>query len=395
MFVGLVMGCQATGKKSDLDGKEELPKDLKEISGIVADENNLWVITDKPKAVKDETGTVIDFEFGITNNMFASYANKDAEELIGTRVSTIFKSYHKNGLFDKYKRAYNSEITDKFEFEYREDNVNSWFDITVTKIDDTVLISITDLTHIKKLQFELERTVEDLKRSNENLKEFAYAASHFADRLKQKSTVSDEDKGMFDRMMSAAKRMTTLIEDLLNYSRVSSQTGSFEEIKLNDVLFDVLDNLEASIQEKQATIVIEELPKINGNRQQLRQLFQNLVSNSIKYAKPNVPPRITVSSKRVTVKDSGIAAVLKAGNELYNLIEVKDNGIGFEQEYSEKIFKVFQRLHGRSEYSGTGVGLAIVRKVVEYHGGYITAEGEPNKGATFKIFLPVVSNEHL
>jgi len=262
------------------------------------------------RPLKDQAGTVVDFIFDVTNNMLAGYANKSPEEIIGKKVSETFPSYYKNGLFEKYRQAYETGDRNKFEFEYQDDNINSWFEVMVTRMGENILVSVNDLTHIKRLQFELEKTVDHLRRSNENLKEFAYAASHdlqeplrkisyFADRLKQKSTVSEDDKGMFDRMMLATKRMNTLIEDLLNYSRVNVQNDSFEELGLDDVLHDVLDNLEASIQEKQATFSIDKLPVVNGNRQQLRQLFQNIVSNSIKYAKPGIPPHIILLLKKL------------------------------------------------------------------------------------------------
>ena len=345
--------------------------------------------------VKDEKGEVSDFRFGITNAALASYAHESPETVKGELVSKYYSTYKNNGLFDRFKYTYDSGETIRFETYYGDDGIDAWFDIMCTKMEDGVLITLTDLTTVKRLQIDLEALVNELKKSNANLEEFAYVASHdlqeplrkiqvFSQRLKKDTSIdlSEENKRIFDRMIAATERMSQLINDLLSYSQLTTKPSAFKTVGLNDLMQQVLTDLEATVTEKNATISIGELPEVKGDSVQLRQLFQNLLSNSLKYSKEDADPVIAISS----------SVVQKEINDLpgsYHLIEITDNGIGFEQQHVEKIFKVFQRLHGRSEYPGTGIGLAIVQKVVENHHGSITAESEPGKGATFKVYLPI------
>ena len=147
--------------------------------------------------------------------------------------------------------------------------------------------------------------------------------------------------------------------------------------------------MELEVSEKGVRIKVERLPKIRGNRRQFHQFFQNLIGNAIKYTKPDVVPEIQITSFQVTGREAKATLPVDVADKKYHLIQLKDNGIGFEQEYAEDIFKVFTRLHNSSDYPGTGVGLSIVQKVVENHSGYIWAEGKPGEGANFKILLPI------
>ncbi|GAA4339702.1 sensor histidine kinase [Flaviaesturariibacter amylovorans] len=248
----------------------------------------------------------------------------------------------------------------------------------------------------------LQNSVAALQRSNANLEDFTYAASHdlkepvrkittFASRLQAEMAgrLTEAEARLLERIQSGAERMRLLIDDLLEYSHVSFEGHAPERIDLNEKLHRVLSDLELLIEEKGARIEVGHLPVVQGKRRQIQQLFQNLVSNALKYAKPGVAPEISITSREVAAGDSGLPAEHLPQGTRFHLIEVADNGIGFEQDQSEKIFKIFHRLHGKEEYSGTGVGLAIVRKVVENHGGAIWAEGEPGKGAKFKVLLPV------
>ena len=172
--------------------------------------------------------------------------------------------------------------------------------------------------------------------------------------------------------------MGNLIDDLLLYSHVSQRPHETEIINLKETVDRVLEDLELDIAEKNAIIAVGKLPEVQGYRRQLQQLFQNLMSNALKYGNIDVVPRIDISATEIT--ENGKA---------YNLLVVKDNGIGFEQKYADKIFQMFARLHGKAEYSGTGVGLSIVKKVVENHNGFIKVESTPGKGSMFMIGLPV------
>jgi hypothetical protein len=247
---------------------------------------------------------------------------------------------------------------------------------------------------------ELAQTNEELRRSNQNLEEFAYAASHdlkepmrkihlFSDRLKDrlKENLTTEDKGLFDRIINSTHRMSTLIDDLLMYSHVSRGIEIKESIDLNQKVKAVLEDLELEIEEKRAKVLVDVLPTIKGHRRQLQQLFQNLISNAIKYNKPGINPEVRITCRKVAENEVLPFATQKAKDHYY-LFEVSDNGIGFDQGDAERIFNVFTRLHGNAEYKGTGVGLSIARKVAENHGGYIWAESK-EEGATFKVLLPV------
>ena len=267
-----------------------------------------------------------------------------------------------------------------------------------------ILGVIADRSEVEANQIELERRLVALKKSNSELEQFAYVASHdlqeplrkivsFGERLTYKyaDKVGDEGKFFVERMTNAANRMQTLIQGLLTYSRVSSHSEAFESVDLKIILKQVLNDLELKIKEKQATITFENLPIINAQSFQMYQLFQNLLTNALKFTKSEVLPVITIKCRLATpleLKDNSTLSPF--GN--YYRITVNDNGIGLEAEYSERIFALFQRLHGRSEYEGTGLGLAICRKIVEGHHGQIKATGILGVGAEFIIYLPQTQN---
>ena len=301
-----------------------------------------------------------------------------------------------------YKKTYLTGETLREDIHYHADGMDLYLDLLSTKVDGEVLVTFTDHTALKKTQFQLEKLVDDLKRSNAYLEEFAHAASHdlkepirkvrtFSDRLKTSLTgrMNDKETDLFERMQNATDRMTILVDDLLSYSHVSATPLQMEDVDLNEKLRFVLSDLEVQVEEKKAVIGIGPLPTVKGYRRQLQQLFQNLLGNALKYSKPGEPPQIRINSRTVTGADVPLDLPAQQAGKRYYLIEVADNGIGFEQQYAHKIFGMFQRLHGRSEYAGTGVGLSIARKVVENHKGYIWAESEPGKGSSFKVLLPV------
>ena len=349
--------------------------------------------------VSDDNREIIDFTFTKANPALASYVGRDVSEIIGALVSKGFPSYKANGLFETYKETYVNGTTSRFEFHYSADNIDVWLDILSTKLDDEVLVTFSDYTSAKKLQLELEESVNELKRSNADLEEFAYVASHdlqeplrkiqyYSDRLNAIHGDQYDASKLLSRMDDATKRMRTLIDDLLTYSKFSFKRQPSEEVDINILVREVLNDLETSVAEKKAAITIQPLPTIEGERLQLRQLFQNIVGNALKYNKPDVPLSISVEATIVKGKDVAEALPAHEAKKSFHRITVTDNGVGFEQTYAKRIFKIFQRLHGRSEYPGTGVGLAIVQKVVENHKGYVFAEGSPGIGATFTILLP-------
>ena len=267
-----------------------------------------------------------------------------------------------------------------------------------------ILGVVADRSEMQAYQIELERRLLALKKSNAELEQFAYIASHdlqeplrkiisFGDRLNHKyaDKLGEEGRFFVDRMTNACNRMQTLIQDLLTYSRASKHNELFEPIDLKEVFKHILNDLELKIQEKQATITFENLPILNAQPSQMYQLFQNLLTNALKFTKPEVPAVVTIKSRKATpleVKEN--STLFPFGN--YYHITVSDNGIGLENDYAERIFALFQRLHGRSEYEGTGLGLAICRKIVETHQGQIKASGTLGVGTKFTIYLPETQN---
>jgi hypothetical protein len=273
---------------------------------------------------------------------------------------------------------------------------------TAQKGEVAFIAFLRDIQEQKANQMELEHKTMELERSNANLEEFAHAASHdlkepirkvqtFTSRLKEtlSAKMTDTEKGYFERMEIAARRMGLLVDDLLEYSHVSQGGGDFQTIDLVQCLRTVVEDLEVPIEEKGAQVIIGTLPQVQGYKRQVQQLFQNLLSNALKYTRPGIAPQISITATEVQGYDTGLLLPAEERGRWYHCIQVADNGIGFEQKDADRIFKMFQRLHGKAEYSGTGVGLSIVRKVVENLRGYIKAEGVPGEGATFSIYLPV------
>jgi PAS domain S-box-containing protein len=247
---------------------------------------------------------------------------------------------------------------------------------------------------------ELNLANQELTDSNSNLEQFAYAASHdmqeplrkiqsFSSRLQSQYSDALDENGSFmlNRIQDAARRMSLLIDDLLTYSRLSNRMGDFEIVDLNKIIAEVTSDLEIGIQEQNASIETHNLSVVHGHPRQLVQLFQNLISNAIKYRKPDVSPVISITETHPDQEAlSGIPYLLR--NRGYSKITIQDNGIGFDEKYVERIFQMFQRLHGKSEYSGSGIGLASCKKVVQNHNGYITAQSVPGEGSSFIIYLP-------
>jgi PAS domain S-box-containing protein len=249
-----------------------------------------------------------------------------------------------------------------------------------------VLSSIVDITVRKKAEEALRKAAEDLKRSNQELEQFAYIASHdlqeplrmvigFLNLLDEryKPQLDENAARYINFAVDGARRMSQLISDLLAYSRVEHIGPNIQPVDLNKVMTSATANLSNSIQESSAQITQDELPTVQGNATQLTQLLQNLLGNAIKFRREGVPPQIHLGCRR---------------DGAHWLVTVKDNGIGIAPEYYDKIFMVFQRLHGREKYPGTGIGLAICRKIVERHGGSIWIESHPGEGSTFFFTLP-------
>ena len=260
---------------------------------------------------------------------------------------------------------------------------------------------IRNVTEQRRVEQDLKKHVLELNRSNKELEEFAYVASHdlqeplrkittFSGRLteKFKNVVAGEGAMYLERIVIAAENMRTLINNLLEFSRVSRDTQPFETVNLSFVLHQVKNDLELLIEETGAVVEVGKLPAIFGSLTQMKQLFANLINNSLKFRKQDKAPLIRIESTELD-ESSKLTYNLPLTGQ-YCKITLSDNGIGFDNEYSERIFQIFQRLNGKSEYPGSGIGLAICKKIVEHHKGVIFAEGREGDGAQFTILLPLM-----
>jgi light-regulated signal transduction histidine kinase (bacteriophytochrome) len=254
-----------------------------------------------------------------------------------------------------------------------------------------------DITEQHLLSMRLQEQNEKLEKSNKELESFNYIASHdlqeplrkiqfFSEMIvdkKNRANYEDFDN-YFGKINGAAKHMHQLINDLLSFSRIQNVSEGYKSIRLNDIFRDAISSLSVSISQTGATIEMDTPGEVKAIPFQLRQVLENIIGNAIKYHKKGVAPFIKIQAKKV----NGNELVHKNAHGEYMHISIADNGIGFNAEYANKIFEPFQRLHVQSEYPGTGIGLAICKKIVESHNGFISAKSEENKGATFTIFLP-------
>ena len=339
-----------------------------------------------------------------------------ADEIIGKHFSIFYPDEdRKNGVpHSLLKAAAENGKAIHEGWRLKKDGSTFWGSVVITALhnDEGDLIGFTkvtrDLTEKKKADekilsasLKLEQKNKELERINEELSSFAYISSHdlqeplrkiqtFCDRIIETEfqNLSEKGKEYFQRMQAGASRMQKLIRDILAYSRMTTADKKLEVTNLNDVLTQSKIELEVLIMEKKAVIETERLPTIKVIPFQIQQLFYNLLNNALKFSKNDVVPRIVVRSEIVNADI--LPDPYPLGAQVYCHISISDNGIGFEPEYEKKIFEVFQRLHGRTEYGGTGIGLAICKKIVENHNGFISAEAVPNQGATFHVHLPVM-----
>eukprot|EP01089_Gocevia_fonbrunei_P014757 TRINITY_DN4121_c0_g1_i3.p1 TRINITY_DN4121_c0_g1~~TRINITY_DN4121_c0_g1_i3.p1 ORF type:complete len:1328 (-),score=248.00 TRINITY_DN4121_c0_g1_i3:2950-6933(-) len=365
------------------------------------------------------------------NNLFCSAFGYTKEEVIGQTseelnlidpeeykrvIDLIFGYIHENrslaevqelskeeteALLLKLKQ---SEKMKDFEILYTKKNGETFpalvsFDVIRIGTESFTVTSYLDITERKKAEALLKNQNEQLEKMNKELESFAYVSSHdlqeplrkiqlFATRIieKEEHNLSDYGKDMFKRMQVSAQRMQTLIQDLLAYSRTDTSEGNFEKTDLNEIITDVKEELKEELTAKHATIITNQLSHAHIIPFQFKQILHNLIGNSLKFSDPGRPLLIQIKSEiEIGIKLNNTKL---SPQKTYCHITISDNGVGFEKQHNEKIFEVFQRLHGKNEYQGTGIGLSIVKKIVENHHGIITANGEPNNGATFHIYIP-------
>lgn len=373
----------------------ELFKEAANQSEIVSQHGNwIWTIKDNTFIYSDNFYRLLGEEpqsFEATIDNFMEFVHpEDVEKLTG-QIDKMMENEELPFIYYRIKRkdgeirhlkAYGKALYDK--------NENKRLLGTTTDITD-------EIVSFRKLE---ERNL-DLERNNKELSAFNYVASHdlqeplrkiqtFVSRLEDKEASSFTESGQLylERIKNAASRMRSLIDDLLQFSRTNTSEKVFAKTQLNELLENAEQDLAEIITDKKAIITSQELPELYVIPFQIQQLFANLIGNSLKYCKENTPPMINISYTKVKAKNE---VYLKKTKGAYHKIIIKDNGIGFEQEYADKIFTLFTRLHNKESYSGTGIGLSICKKIIENHNGFIFANGEPNVGALFAVYLPVKS----
>lgn len=358
-------------------------------------------------AITDVQGTIT-----FVNDKFCEISQYDRHELIGQNHHMLNSGYHPREFFREMWQEISQGRIWRAEIKNRTKNGSFyWVDTTIVPfLNDhgkpyQYLAIRTDITPLKETENELRIEVKErlktltelhnlterLETSNRELQDFAHVASHdlqeplrkvqaFGDRLKSTCEESLSDKGQdyLARMLNAASRAQILIDDLLIFSRVTTQAKPFEPVNLSVILQEVLSDLEIRLEKTGAMVECDPLPVVDADALQMRQILQNLLSNALKFHKDSVQPFIQVRSR-----------IYHSDNQDWCEVRIIDNGIGFEEKYVERIFQIFQRLYGRKDYEGTGIGLAICRKIVERHGGTITAQSQLDHGSVFIFTIPI------
>lgn len=351
----------------------------------------------------DETNQVMVWSDGLYKIL-----NRDPENFTPSWASFFDNVYQEDrASVEKFVSLIrNSQEGAAIEYRIKSDGAFKYLSLTskppstaVSTLD--ILGTVIDITDRKMYETQLEQYTAELKRSNEDLEQFAYVASHdlqeplrkiraFGDRLmnRYRSKLDGPGEDYIKRMQSASTRMQTLIEDLLAFSRVSRTTEVFQTLDMNQIIAEIRDDLDIQIKLENAQFKVGKIPAITGEKTQIKRLFQNLINNAIKFHKPNEAPVVEVTGVKVRSQEVAREFSVMLPQTSYVMITIKDNGIGFDERFSEKIFNIFQRLHGRTEYEGTGIGLAICRKIAINHRGFITARSKENVGSEFIVILP-------
>ena len=355
----------------------------------------------------DEAGQLVDFRISLANPatqvLFARFVGHEftVEAIQKQTMLTLFPASREREVFKALESVVSTGNPIYQPVDYP--HMGIAYDYAITPFQTGVLMITTDITPLRAYQQKLEANNAALIRSNEYLQQFAYVASHdlqeplrkiqaFGDLLlnQHADALDVAGRDLLQRMQNAALRMQTLVKDLLDYSRLTTQQVPFQPVSLQTLLQDVLGDLETTIRDTKANVTVNgaELPTIPGDKTQLRQLLQNLITNALKFTKPGQYPQV-----RLTADLLPAAQLPKPGlntvSRRWVSLSIADEGIGFDEAHQERIFELFHRLHGRSHYMGTGIGLAVVKKVVENHLGLITAQGRPGAGATFTVYLPL------
>jgi PAS domain S-box-containing protein len=383
--------------RKDITARKAADIELQKLSLIASKTDNVAIVTN----AQGEIEWVNDSFYKLTGYTFAEVIGKKPGDILqGAKTSKETVAAIREALAKH--EPFSGEILN-----YSKDGSPYWLLLNINPVfdDDGKLIQFiaieSEITTRKEIEIKLRKEVEGVMKklnvmnerleiSNRELLDFAYVSSHdlqeplrkiqaFGDRLKTTCQDSLNEKGLdyLERMLNAASRAQILINDLLDFSRVTTKAQPFQSIKLSEVLEGVLSDLEVRIEKSGVILEVDPLPIVEADSLQMRQILQNLIGNALKFIREGVTPVVQVRSR-----------VYMENEQEWCEIRVIDNGIGFEQQYAERIFQIFQRLHGRKTFEGTGIGLAICRKIAERHNGTLIAQGELNQGATFIFTLP-------
>jgi PAS domain S-box-containing protein len=342
------------------------------------------------------------------NSRFASMVNTPLSYIIGMNFEQFIASEHLTPYKELFAKAWDEDCKGEVSLARGHEFMPVQVSLTALELDEGKALSVivTDLTRQKKNEQQLRETNEQLAKMNEalevsnnDLQQFASVASHdlqeplrkimvFSNILKEKyaNELSDDSHQCLNKIIDSSGRMKSLIIDILNYSRLSENITKVNAVDLNALIRELLEDFELMIRDKNAIIQVNKLPSIEVNRGQIRQVFQNIISNALKFQRPGVDPVITIDSKLV---QSLSFDSKEDPNGDYCQISIKDNGIGFNEKFATDIFALFERLNPKDKYEGTGIGLAIAKKIVEKHNGIIKAMSNEMDGSLFMIILPL------
>jgi len=346
------------------------------------------------------------------NSQFAQMVDHSLSQVIGMPFEKFIVEEYKDDYHQLFKICWSQDCKGEVYLINSHDPMPVQLSLTPLELGEDISLSIilTDLTAQKEAQkqllynnIQLEEINQALEVSNHDLQQFASIASHdlqepirkiqiFSNLMKQRQTeLSPESLKHLQKIIDSSARMKALIIDILNYSKLSANEIQLDFVDLNEIIKDLREDFELIIAEKRADIISGELPCIEANKGQIRQVFQNIISNALKFSKPDTPPLIQIKSKIIANK-SFQSPEVRDGS--YCLIEIVDNGIGFDVKYVDNIFSLFERLNSKDKYEGTGIGLAIAKKIIEKHDGLITAAGRVGQGAEFQIILPLAQTKN-
>ena len=343
------------------------------------------------------------------NSMFASMINMPLSRVLGLHFSDFIAEGFQAIYLDLFNNGWKEDSKTELCITRGGELVPCQLSVTMLQLDEGPALSIilTDLSFQKEIQqllklnnLRLAEINTELEVSNHDLQQFASIASHdlqeplrkiliFSTMLRNKliHELSDENVMYLDKIIGSSQRMRNMINDILSYSRLSTNLDNFSVTSLNEVIEEVLEDYEILILEKDAEIIVDKLPDVEVNRGQIKQVFQNLISNSIKFSKPGLAPVIRISGG---LRED---ASLKDAAETKNcFITISDNGIGFDELYYEKIFSLFERLNTKDKYEGSGIGLAITKKIIDKHNGNISVSSKEGEGAVFELTLPLTQH---